>query len=923
MRSSLVSLSLLLAASVGAGATIAPGQAAAPAPFAAPSASTAAAPAASDLVFPEQAHRQARATGRRVEITSLRSERETIFANPSGTRTLEATAVPTRVRRDGHWRDIDTQLRRNGDGSVSPVAAALEMRFSGGGDDPMVELSAGATKVRLGFPVRLPEPSVSGNEATYADVLPDVDLVLSAEPDTFREVLVVKSAKAARHPLLRELRLAVEAPGAEVRSEEGRLSVVDRSGIVELEAAAPIMWDSRGGTAKGRKASPRDGDKIEAVGAGVDRGHLVLRPSAAMLAARDTAYPVFIDPSWGPTKSGWAMVSKRNPGTSFWKWPTGDNGEGVGHYSYDPTTKRLFWNFPVSKLGGTKIISATFSAFQTWAWSCTKANVELWRTGIAGTGTTWDRQPAWSERNDTRYVNSGRDGCLPGGSWVEFNAKPAALDASAGNYSTLGMGLRASDEGSNAGWKRFNNDARLSVDYNSYPNKPSGVTTIEPSTKCVADATRPVIPLDPPKLSVNLSDPDSGQDMRAIFELFSGGISSGETPIFSYTTAFRDPRDANGNAVPYRVQVPTAEIAAGGIFTWRVRGQDRGVDGANMLYSPYSPQCQFSVDTSKPLAPTITPATENVYEVGRTVSFTVASTTTDVTSYRYSLNNDGLGSSKAGTTSALVTVTLNSFGPNTFYAQSVDKAGNVSGLATYEFVTTAAKPKAHFKLDEGTGGTTADALDLTRLMTLGQNADGTGVGWADRVDYDQTDKALHFPGANSAWSNTAANALASVDKGFSVSTWIRPSTTAVERMAVSQDGPGGSAFSLGVDNACALNAGGTVASCYSIKLTSSTGVVAIANTQSLPLWGEWQHLAAVYKSGTEELELYLDGQLVDSVDVAFDAPASTGVFRFGRSTDTDMTASAYYFAGYLDDVHVYDGPLDITQVRSDFAEYQP
>src|SRR5262245_52941148 len=43
------------------------------------------------------------ASGRRVEATALRTERQQVFANPDGTFTLEQTVLPTRVRRGAGW----------------------------------------------------------------------------------------------------------------------------------------------------------------------------------------------------------------------------------------------------------------------------------------------------------------------------------------------------------------------------------------------------------------------------------------------------------------------------------------------------------------------------------------------------------------------------------------------------------------------------------------------------------------------------------------------------------------------------------------------------------------------------------------------------------------------------------------------------
>src|SRR5688572_25080592 len=70
-----------------------------------------------------------------VEILAQRTDREQVFANPDGTRTLKSFAAPQRVRKDGVWKDIDTRLHRGKDGRLAPKAAA-EVSFSTGGTAP-------------------------------------------------------------------------------------------------------------------------------------------------------------------------------------------------------------------------------------------------------------------------------------------------------------------------------------------------------------------------------------------------------------------------------------------------------------------------------------------------------------------------------------------------------------------------------------------------------------------------------------------------------------------------------------------------------------------------------------------------------------------------------------------------------------------
>jgi len=66
--------------------------------------------------------------------------------------------------------------------TVAPdaVAALAAARASGGGDDRLVQTRSMGRAVSLLWPWRLPKPTLAGDVATYADVLPGVDLAVRA-----------------------------------------------------------------------------------------------------------------------------------------------------------------------------------------------------------------------------------------------------------------------------------------------------------------------------------------------------------------------------------------------------------------------------------------------------------------------------------------------------------------------------------------------------------------------------------------------------------------------------------------------------------------------------------------------------------------------------------------------------------------------
>ncbi len=164
-----------------------------------------AAVAAPDCVDAQQtaqaATDMAKRCGRRVEILSLRSENAQTFAKPQGGYTEEQSAEPRFARQpDGSLARIDTTLRATGK-TVTPAAAALPVEFSAGGTGPAAKLRDGDRELSITWPFGpLPKPVLSGADAIYPEVLPGVDLKLTASPQGFAQVLVVKNREAASTP---------------------------------------------------------------------------------------------------------------------------------------------------------------------------------------------------------------------------------------------------------------------------------------------------------------------------------------------------------------------------------------------------------------------------------------------------------------------------------------------------------------------------------------------------------------------------------------------------------------------------------------------------------------------------------------------------------------------------------------------------
>jgi hypothetical protein len=196
-------------------------------------------------------------------------------------------------------------LRPGADGSVSPVAATVAMRFSGGGRSTLVDISTGAQQLTLSWPDALPRPVLHGSTATYHEVLPGIDLQVRAEVDRFATLVVVKNRAAAGNPALASLRFAVATAGVSIRTDPatGAVSAVDSHGHAVFTGGTPVMWDA--GT-------------VRPVAVTVQDGQLRVRPDAGMLADPHTVFPVVIDPTWGVGRSHWTLLRRSHPATAFW-----------------------------------------------------------------------------------------------------------------------------------------------------------------------------------------------------------------------------------------------------------------------------------------------------------------------------------------------------------------------------------------------------------------------------------------------------------------------------------------------------------------------------------------------------------------------------------------------------------------------------
>ncbi|MFF2955007.1 FG-GAP-like repeat-containing protein [Kitasatospora sp. NPDC057965] len=653
----------------------------------------------------EKALQQAKSTNAPAELVTARTERSDTWANPDGTFSVRHYGTPVRVLRGGAWVATDPTLQFAADGSVRPKAASVTVAFSGGGTGPLLTGVKDGRTLSLSWPKPLPKPTLAGNVATYAEVLPGVDVQLKAEVEGFSQLVVVKTAQAAANPELATLKYTMSTVGVTVATDAatGAVRATDPAGRPVFTSPPPMMWDSTTissappatGPARSAAAPGAEGF-APAVGGGagdpaagfeqpvgakdavmptsVSGNTLQITPDQALLTAADTKYPVYIDPSWAwGGRQNWTRVYKKYPRMSFW------NANEVARVGYENETNglsRSFFQLDTSNIKGRKVISSTFRINNVWSWSCQARPVQLWHTGGIDKDTTWEKQPGkidWlGTVNDAKGWNSGS---CPGGN-LEWDVTWKMQRVAAAGDPNITLGLYAENEGDTFGWKKFDSkSAYLETKYNDPPLTPSGLGT-NPRTDC---ATGGLIGNTTVSLYALVDDPNAG-NLSAQFQIFRGGSLVADKWI---------------PALKGRVStlvVPDAELPTGD-YTWQVRAYDQSE------YSGWSTTCRFTVDRTRPArAPKIDssafPNGDNGWPAGTGKArnpgdFTIASNgVDDVVRYGYFTDWDQsvktVDAPAAGGT-AKISLKPSGVGPHFVHAFSQDAAGNRSDTATYLF----------------------------------------------------------------------------------------------------------------------------------------------------------------------------------------------------------------------------------------------
>jgi N-acetylneuraminic acid mutarotase len=159
----------------------------------------------------------------------------------------------------------------------------------------------------------------------YAGAAPDTDVVLTFAGDGFEEVRILGSALA---PTTMRWRVRRGAAVASMRVREGRVELLDESGVVQLSAAPMLATDALGVQ---RYATPR----IERTAEGEEL--------VASLDVTGLAFPIALDPGWSTVppmahKRNYATATVASDGTVFVVGGSDDTGAVNPTEEFDPKT---------------------------------------------------------------------------------------------------------------------------------------------------------------------------------------------------------------------------------------------------------------------------------------------------------------------------------------------------------------------------------------------------------------------------------------------------------------------------------------------------------------------------------------------------------------------------------------------------------
>ncbi|THA22997.1 Teneurin-1 [Streptomyces sp. A1277] len=380
------------------------------------------------------------------------------FVNADGSTTVRHYAGRSNFKgADGAWKPIDTDLTRNKDGRLQQAANSLDVEFApDAGDQQLASVDFGTGR-SLAYSLRGAKKAVAtvdaDNTATYADVLPDTDLLLSPLTEGFKERLVLRSADAPNSWLF-----PLDAQGLTPRiADNGDVEFTDGDGEVTATIPHAFMEDSR--------IDPRSGDAAISRAVAYELTTADGKPALRLTADRDwlddpaRAYPVTVDPTITAGNTTYAQNTIGGDHST-------ENQIKVG--SYDSGTNKANSFLQFSSLGttlkGQRVTAATLNVYAIWSATCTAEPFSVHPVTKSWTpaGVTSYPGPAYGAAIGTATVAPGAScsnsaNSLSVGTKMPVKLSTGWFDGIATGSANYGLALTA-PTGDGLHWKKFHSD---------------------------------------------------------------------------------------------------------------------------------------------------------------------------------------------------------------------------------------------------------------------------------------------------------------------------------------------------------------------------------------------------------------------------------------------------------------------------------
>ncbi|TYB62182.1 DNRLRE domain-containing protein [Nonomuraea sp. PA05] len=347
---------------------------------------------------------------------------------------------------------MDLTLRLAVGGAVEPVGHPRGLRISGAatgaGEKVLARVETGGNTVSMLWSGPLPEPVLAANTATYPEVLPGVDLLLTATRLGFEQSLVVKNRAAAAR--VATLTVPLRSVGLKfVADGPASFAIRDSAGITVGRVPAPKMWDSSIGA-----SGERTREKALTTRAEGGPGALDLRLAADLAWLRDpkTRYPVTLDPQVELDPTSDTIV--RNDELSTSGKP---DHSGADYLAYGKATSylaRSFMQWPAGHLAGSRITSATLSLWNWYSGSCAQTGWLVWSTMPFTNPIWWDTAPKLLSNDGYSTQTAGFSSACDD-AWVSASVVPLFQRAANTSAPTVHMGLTSYNESNpSLSWKQ-------------------------------------------------------------------------------------------------------------------------------------------------------------------------------------------------------------------------------------------------------------------------------------------------------------------------------------------------------------------------------------------------------------------------------------------------------------------------------------